>query len=491
VDLSNAINHVTFTVPSRQFVITSSVTVNESLPKVTEFVLRLVRLCEAIEPEDIGSYFGFSEKETRLILESLGDQSLIRFDGNLVRLTDYADSKFYTDDDLPRFSVVKPRTDHVDFDLLTFHPIDGRSRNKAPGFAVQLTVNDEQTSSSTRLAEQAYQRHFQRILRVKEKGNDKIDIYKISSVQSKQLFDIPVDVSFNLDVNSEVERIIAYDEDAPEPYRLEVESSVSDALKRPLSNQYLWLADFVDIFDDKVLAQYLSKKGFDFSRYVQEVHIERKVGYSQMTQPVFGNMYMPVNAQKILDAVQMAVESTDAEVSTPLLTSVAWLAPDYKFWGRTGLFEDFYFKLQERIPRPKKEKKDFGERVELLYPGTEDIVWALQQQLKSKREKSVHFYSGQVMGGRIEVLLVPTRLVCVLFHYALPGNSSALVPIGFLSTDPRIIKIARGQLRESLDGGRKYICKARFSGSSTSSDKDFNEHFGFTNYDDWPVRVDR
>ena len=111
------LNLITFALPARLFVIHSSVTVNESLPKVTEFALRLIRLCEDIDAEQLAEYFGFSGKETRLLLDSLTDQSLVEFDGTSIRLTPYAESKFYTDDDLPRFSVVKPRTDSVDFDF--------------------------------------------------------------------------------------------------------------------------------------------------------------------------------------------------------------------------------------------------------------------------------------------------------------------------------------------------------------------------------------
>lgn len=75
------LNLITFALPARQFVIHSSVTVDRSLPKVIEFALRLIRLCEDIEAE-LAQYFGFTSKETRLLLESLVDQSLVEFDGS-------------------------------------------------------------------------------------------------------------------------------------------------------------------------------------------------------------------------------------------------------------------------------------------------------------------------------------------------------------------------------------------------------------------------
>lgn len=229
------LNLITFALPARQFVIHSSVTVNESLPKVTEFALRLIRLCEDIEAEQLAQYFGFTIKETRLLLESLVDQSLVEFDGSSIRLTPYAESKFYTDDDLPRFSVVKPRTDSVDFDLVTFHPLNNVRSRKTPAYACELPIDQKQVGDSTRLAEQAYQTHFQRILKAKERTNDKIDIYKISNVKSDKLFGVPLEVGFFLNEELEVERQIAYDDEAPQEYRLGVEAAVSDALRLTLT----------------------------------------------------------------------------------------------------------------------------------------------------------------------------------------------------------------------------------------------------------------
>src|SRR5919198_1330694 len=118
-------NRITFALPGCQFVINASVTVNERLPKVTEFVLRLIRLCDGLEPEQIRAYFGLTPKETKIVLEALMDERLIRLEERLVKLTRYAAEKFdETDDELPRFSAVADRTDSIDFDLLTFHLVD-------------------------------------------------------------------------------------------------------------------------------------------------------------------------------------------------------------------------------------------------------------------------------------------------------------------------------------------------------------------------------
>lgn len=478
-----AFNQITFSLPARQFVIDSSVTVNESLPKVTEFVLRLIRLCEVIEPEEIGHYFGLTPKEVRLLLESLSDQSLIAFDGKVVKLTTYAESKFYTDDDLPRFSVVKPRKDVVDFDLLTFNPIENGTPKSAPNYAVEISVDSDQIGESKRLAERAYHKHFQRILKTRESTNDKIDIYKISNVKSEKLFGIPLEVGFHLGKEASVERLINFEEDAPEEYKLNIEASISNALQRRLnSGQHSLLMEFVNRFEDKVIGQYLSKTEFHFSRYVNDVHVKKNVSYSGTTQALIGNLYMPENAEKILSAVEESLPLLGRQKASTFQSSVAWLAPDYPFWGKTSLLDEFYFNLQSKLPQPKRKKDVSGEEVRLLYPGSSGSARQVQNQYWSKKEKSFHLYGGEVMGGRVEVLLLPTCLTCVLFHFATPGNTSALVPFGFMSRSPDILKEAHLIIREATDNGQKYEGKVIFQKGGAGSDTSYEDNFGFLNY---------
>jgi len=476
------VNVVTFSLPARKFIIQSSVTVNESLPKVTEFALRLIRLCEDIDAEQLAHYFGFTEKETRLLLDSLSDQSLIQFEGAAIQLTPYAESKFYTDDDLPRFSVVKPRTDAIDFDLLTFHPMRNTGPRKALNYSVELPVDQRQIGESTRLAEQAYQTHFQRILRTKEKTNDKIDIYKISSVKSDKLFGVPLDVGFFLNEDVEVERQINYDEDAPQAYRLGLESAVSDALRSTLTLQQTWLADFVERFSDNLIGQFLSNKSFDFQAYVNAVHVRQEISYSGATQPVIGNMYMPLNAARILAAIKPSLPIIESQSNSSFLTSAVWLAPEYRFWGRSKHFDDLYFAIQKELPQSKKSKNGAREEVNILYPGTRDSIRDLQSIFWSKPEKALHFHEGYFCGGRVEILLIPLCFACVLFHYAPSGNTSSLVPFGFMTTEPKLLKEAQLLITEVTDGGRRYIGKANYSGGDSRDVSSYGESFSFLNF---------
>lgn len=479
-------NRITFALPGRQFVVNASVTVNESLPKVTEFVLRLIRLCDGLEPEQIRAYFGFTNNETKIILDSLVDEQLVRIEDGIAKLTIYASDKFNeTVDELPRFSVVKERTDTVDFDLLTFHPVDGRSGLLNPENMVELSLDSENIGSSTRLAEQAYQKHFQRILRIKERTQDRIDIYKISDVRSKRLFFLPVVARVTLNTTAEVVREIDYPDEAPEEFRLGIDTAVSDKLRRPLGVQQTLLEEFIERFDDKVIGQFLSKKGLDFVRYIQSVFVEKSVSYRGTTQPVLGNLYMPDNKDVILDWVKSSFSGERAGTRDEQLlqTSIAWLAPDYPFWGRTSLLDMLIESIEAELPRPGKPKRKNSERVHLLYPAEQSTTRAATNQFRGTKDKSLHFYSGEVMGGRVEVFMVPTRFACVLFHFSPPGNSAAFVPMGFITRNPELMKEAQVIIMESAAHGNAYLGPATFKKEDAKGlNQTFLEQFSFLNY---------
>lgn len=473
------LNTMTFALPARQFEISASVTVNETLPKVNEFVLRLIKVCREIEGEEIASYFGFSAKETRLVLDALRDQSLIQMEGEVIRLTEYAESKFYTDDDIPRFSVVKTRTDNIDFELLTFNPVAGRTRNKTAAFAIEIPCESDRVGSSSRLAEQAYQKNFKKILRDKERTKDVIDIYKISNIKSKKLFEIPLKVTFALSERNEIERMIDYDEDATEDFRLAVEAAVSDVLQTTESSQNDWLINFIEHFDDPLLRNYISRNGFEFDKYIREVFDSRSVAYSDSRTPFLGNIYMPNNQEAVLQGISAAMTSATGGLN---LMSGVWMAPDYRFWGRTALLDDFYNKAERLLSQPKKSRQNVAQEFFLLFPGIRETKWILERQLWSKPAKNIHFYSGNVMGGRVEILLLPASFACVLFHYRPPGNSMALIPLGFITTDLLLIEKAKELIGQATGYGNTYVGPAQIDRSKPQIATTFLDTFGFLNY---------
>ena len=88
------INEVTYSLPCRSFVIDYAVSEKRKLAVVKEFTIRLLYSLKGITPEKIASYFGFTVDETQVVLASLQEERLIKWDDGSVELTTYAYDRF-------------------------------------------------------------------------------------------------------------------------------------------------------------------------------------------------------------------------------------------------------------------------------------------------------------------------------------------------------------------------------------------------------------
>src|SRR5258708_6476837 len=89
------IAEVTFALPAQKFTITCAVTTQETLPVVTECVIRLLHVCRSMKPAQIQSFFGFSEAEVSAVIRTLVDERLVEWaEDEELELTSYALERF-------------------------------------------------------------------------------------------------------------------------------------------------------------------------------------------------------------------------------------------------------------------------------------------------------------------------------------------------------------------------------------------------------------
>ncbi len=71
-----------------------------------------------------------------------------------------------------------------------------------------------------------------------------------------------------------------------------------------------------------------------------------------------------------------------------------------------------------------------------------------------------------------------------MFHFSPSGNSSALVPFGFVTRSPELVKEAQVLLLELAGSANAYLGKAKLhpKDDTVLSPSTFDEHFGFSNY---------
>ena len=209
-----------------------------------------------------------------------------------------------------------------------------------------------------------------------------------------------------------------------------------------------------------LMGQYLTGNRFDLAGYLADVHVTRNVKYPKGIDPFFGNAYLHENVERIVSRVQDRREGKRRHGK--LLTSLAWLAPDYELWGRGESFA-------KAVAQFTNVLKISGNADSLFLfanadQGQENEVVS---QFRVPLLNELHFTrpamgDGPLMAGRVELLLYPTAFMVAVYHLSMPGSNGLWVPIGVISTQPKHLDTAH-KLIQNVMGRRRYGGRAKFS----------------------------
>lgn len=449
-------NRVTFGLPVETFRISAHIALDERLPIVTEFVLRLLRICSRVKLSELRDYFGFTDSEALSMVESLARQGLLEVEEDDVQLTAFAIERFEeAGGDHPRFSKVELKQDTVTFDLISFMPLRADRGSVPSDNIIKLDADEEVLGGSIERAKNAYRHRYPEIASMREDLREKsFGVYSIEDVESRRRSYVPIPVSFSLDNEGQVVRGIdtAFEQIAPADLLQFVNEQVTGCIPRTLSLGQPGLEDFIDTFNVQVMRRYVVGKKFDLNGFIMDVHIAKSVKFPKGTIPIIGNLYLPRNRERIL--TRLADRRDGKRRHGKLLSSLAWLVPDYPLWGRGEAFASTVASLVSML-RSSNMSDDL-----YLFASTEQGAEVSTTNLfRVQGLRELHFCGsqgsdGRIMGGRVELMLYPTGFVAALFHISLPGNDGLWLPIGFISTLPRHLDVAHKLLRQSMAAGK-------------------------------------
>lgn len=450
-----AVDEITFAIPAQSFAISCSISAEEALPVVTEFALRIAYVCGSLSPTQIQDFFGFSKKETDAVIQALLGDRLVQWNEDHLELTTYALSRFQdSSDNLPRFFKIQDWSAEVVFDLISFSPAGRPNRLKRVRSQVELaTRNLDKESRTIQFAEQSFQHNFRQIC-----TKEKAEIYKISSVDAGERFSIPLPCVFHLDLSGHptVVRDIG---DESFGNRLEIAEAISDALANQERGTNETLRDFVRTFDDALLGRYVSDDTFDLRRYVQDVHLTKVAGYddSRVT-PMLGALHLQRNAALVLERIRAELASVDQPPSeesvigddsekgnqaapVPVGRDALWWAPQSALWARSRGARELVQKLDGLLgdqARGAASSQAGGVRVVVPCERRSS-----RERFSVYRDHFLRLFGADVslLNGNLELLLVPERLVCAIFHFHLAHQAIA-IPVGFMSSHPDHLRAA-------------------------------------------------
>lgn len=457
-------NRVTFGLPIETFRVEAYIALDERLPVVTEFVLRLLRVCGRVSIPALRDYFGFTDSEALSVVESLSRQGLIDLVDEDVQLSLFAIERFEeTGGDHPRFNKVELKKDTVTFDLISFTPLRSVIGEPITDNIIKLNAEDEVLGESKEMARQAYRTRYPEIASMRDDLRDKsFGVHSVEDIESKKRSYMPIPVSFAIDQDGQVERRIdeTFERIAPPELAQFVNEQVTAAIPTTITLGAPGLEEFIETFDLKLMGQYLTGKRFDLVGYLADVHLTRNVKYPKGIDPFFGNAYLHENVERIVNRVRDRREGKRRHGR--LLTSLAWLAPDYELWGRGDSFA-------KAVAQFTNVLKLSGNTDSLFIfasaeQGQENEVTA---QFRVPLLNELHFSrpamnDGTLMAGRVELLLYPTAFMVAVYHLSLPGSNGLWVPIGVISTQPKHLDIAH-KLIQSAMARRRYGGRAKFS----------------------------
>lgn len=474
-----AIDEITFAIPAQSFAIACAISSEEALPVVTEFALRIAFVCGTLSPLQVQDFFGFSKKETDAVIQALLDERLIQWNEDLLELTPYALGRFQdSSDNLPRFFKIQDWSAEVVFDLISFSPAIRPTRLRRVRSQVELATRDfDKQSRTIQYAEHAFQEHFRQICK-----KEKAEIYKISAVDAGERFSIPLPCVFHLDLEGKasVRRNI---EDESFGSRLEISEAITDALSNHERGRNDSLRDFMRVFDDALLARYVSNDVFDLRRYVQEVHLARTTGYEHAeVTPILGALHLHRNADQVLARVvsefalqeapaadeeqvddELPAEGSPKEERSATPCNPLWWAPKLFLWARGRGARDLVLKLDRALASQLGAPQ--GPAVRVAVPCDRR---APRERLSTYLDQFPRLFGADLslMDGNVELLLVPDLLVCALFHFHLEHQPIA-IPIGFMSSRDEHLRAASTLLSTRVRANPGAIVAAREENGST------------------------
>lgn len=457
-------NRVTFGLPIETFRVEAYIALDERLPVVTEFVLRLLRTCGRVSMQAFRDYFGFTDSEALSVVESLSRQGLIELVEDELQLSLFAIERFdEAGGDHPRFNKVELKKDVVTFDLISFTPLRSVIGELATDNIIKLNAEEDALGESKERARLAYRQRYPEIASMRDDLRDKsFGVHSVEDIESKRRSYLPIPVSFSLDQDGQVERRIeeAFERVAPPELIQFVNEQVTASIPKTISMGTPGLEDFIEAFDLKLMGQYLTGKKFDLAGYLADVHVTRNVKYPKNMDAFFGNIYLHENVERVVARIKDRREVKRRQGK--LLTSVAWLAPDYELWGRGDSFSKSVAQLANVLKTGGSPDSLF-----LLANAEQGQESEVVSRFRVPQLNELHFSrpamnDGALMAGRVELMLYPTGFVVAVYHLSLSGSSGLWAPIGFISTQPKHLDTAH-KLIQSVMGRRRYGGRAKFS----------------------------
>ena len=451
-------NRVTFALPVQPFKVTAFISTEERLPAVTEFVLRLLHTCGQVSLAAFREYFGFSEAEALSVIESLDRQGYVSLSDDELTLGEEMRQRFEASpDDCPWVTKLKRRTDVVPFDLLTFSMLGRAEFAFATDNWVKLNPSPDIIGSGIERARRAYRESFGRIEResARSRGEERersYGVHSIESVEPRKAGFVPLTVSMEVDARNVFSARLPNEFEAGASLELltEFRERMALSFEAQSCEGDGGLQEFLQLFQLDFLQPYAVGSALNVHKLATDV--ERGLPAPAGVQPIFGNLCLKKNRDAVLSLVHEA--RTGHKGFGKHLGSLAWMAPDYEFWGRGEDFRLMVDSLRKTVRTGPK-----GDDLFVFDRAQERQEAAVRGRYAGTGLVELHLVrpdatANMAWRSSVELMLYPGRFAVAVLHMPLEAAPGVRVGVGFVSTQSRHLRTVHQMILDASNGNR-------------------------------------
>jgi hypothetical protein len=451
-------NRITFALPTQSFKVTAFISTEERLPAVTEFVLRLLHTCGRVSLSGFRAYFGFSEPEALAVIESLDRQGYVRLVDDALSLSEQMLTRFeVSPDEYPWVAKLKKRNDVVSFDLLAFTALRRADFAFASDNWIKLNPAENIIGSSVPRARKAYRESFGEIEREAARGRGEVrersyGVHSIESIEARRTGFVPLTLSVAVDSAGHLAIELPGEfERGAKPELLQVfQERVADEFERHnAATGGDEAEEFIELFKLDFLRPYLTGTHFDFSRYAKD--LSEGLAAPLGLHPLFGGLYLTQNAAAIDSALRQA--RSNVKGTQKHLSSLAWMAPDYNFWGRG---EDFK-RTVEQLKKTLKGRE--GDDLHVFDFAEERQEPSVRARYSNTGVSELHLLRpGGLQSapwvGMLELVLYPCNFAVAMLHLPVDGCPGIRASVGVLTRTTHHLRLVHRLVLDRASGNR-------------------------------------
>lgn len=454
-ELNIAYHEVDFLLPVHRFDIRFSYVTKKGLPFTREFVLRLVHISPMM-PADLATFFGFSKIEVEEAVSDLVDKGDLQFSENgQIDLTSKSRGYFVGLGSTPLVSSLLESGGQFAFELAGFNCVGRKLTNEKWVSGLQLEVPNETVANSERLAKRKFQKNFHKIQEQgfwEHKSFDdepgRPSIYTMESV--RKLGQEPLRLTSLFTIDSEgipVERdgFDTLDESSA------VQELVTDAIasaQKPMN--FKQVGEAMAAFGDQKTRTLFNDHSVDIVKLMLGQQSGELDG-GKWT-PFVGPLYSKDNWQLVSGYFERYLD--DLKKSNDHIADLVWIAPSDGFWGQSLRISACFSEIVDRaVTKGKSTIRLYNPKLYLPVQDSDDRrAIGRWKQVFSDHLSNAHALVEGFMDGNVEVLLLSGHMVVVCYHISRPESLPVSLPVGYITTDQKMVELAAGLVQEYVGG---------------------------------------